>query len=53
MNGNVAFVVATRDTVIYVDLNQDGLPDPFDRVRLKAAPFPIDKSVTWTGLILL
>jgi hypothetical protein len=29
-NGNLAFVVAVTDTVIYVDLNQDGLPDPFD-----------------------
>jgi uncharacterized repeat protein (TIGR01451 family) len=29
-NGNVAFVTAVTDTVIYVDLNQDGLPDPFD-----------------------
>jgi uncharacterized repeat protein (TIGR01451 family) len=29
-NGNVAFVTAVADTVVYVDLNQDGLPDPFD-----------------------
>ena len=29
-NGNLAFVTAVTDTVIYVDLNQDGLPDPFD-----------------------
>lgn len=30
INGNIAFVTAVTDTVIYVDLNQDGLPDPFD-----------------------
>ncbi|MBN1583014.1 MAG: DUF11 domain-containing protein [Anaerolineae bacterium] len=29
-NGNIAFVTAVTDTIIYVDLNQDGLPDPFD-----------------------
>ena len=29
-NGNLAFVTAITDSVIYVDLNQDGLPDPFD-----------------------
>ena len=29
-NGNLAFVAAVTDSVIYVDLNQDGLPDPFD-----------------------
>jgi uncharacterized repeat protein (TIGR01451 family) len=29
-NGNLAFVTALTDTVVYVDLNQDGLPDPFD-----------------------
>jgi uncharacterized repeat protein (TIGR01451 family) len=29
-NGNSAFVTAVTDTVLYVDLNQDGLPDPFD-----------------------
>ncbi len=29
-NGNSAFVTVITDTVIYVDLNQDGLPDPFD-----------------------
>jgi uncharacterized repeat protein (TIGR01451 family) len=29
-NGNLAFVAAVTDTVIYVDLNQDGLPDPID-----------------------
>jgi uncharacterized repeat protein (TIGR01451 family) len=29
-NGSLAFVTAITDTVIYVDLNQDGLPDPFD-----------------------
>ncbi len=29
-NGNVAFVTAVTNTTIYVDLNQDGLPDPFD-----------------------
>lgn len=29
-NGNLAFVTAITDTVIYVDLNQDGFPDPFD-----------------------
>ena len=29
-NGNLAFVTAITDTTIYVDLNQDGLPDPFD-----------------------
>ena len=29
-NGNVAFVVAVVTTTIYVDLNQDGLADPFD-----------------------
>jgi len=29
-NGNVAFVTAVADTTVYVDLNQDGLPDPFD-----------------------
>jgi uncharacterized repeat protein (TIGR01451 family) len=29
-NGNLAFVIAVTDTVIYVDLDQDGLPDPFD-----------------------
>ncbi len=29
-NGNSAFVTAITNTVIYVDLNQDGLPDPFD-----------------------
>jgi uncharacterized repeat protein (TIGR01451 family) len=29
-NGNVAFVVAAVTTTVYVDLNQDGLPDPFD-----------------------
>jgi uncharacterized repeat protein (TIGR01451 family) len=30
VNGNLAFVTAVTDTVIYVDLTQDGLPDPFD-----------------------
>ena len=29
-NGSLAFVVAVTDTVIYVDLDQDGWPDPFD-----------------------
>ncbi len=29
-NGNLAFVTAVTDTVVYVDLNQDGLPDPVD-----------------------
>jgi uncharacterized repeat protein (TIGR01451 family) len=29
-NGNLAFVVAVTDTVLYVDLDQDGRPDPFD-----------------------
>jgi uncharacterized repeat protein (TIGR01451 family) len=29
-NGNVAYVTAVTNTRIYVDLNQDGLPDPFD-----------------------
>jgi uncharacterized repeat protein (TIGR01451 family) len=29
-NGNLAFVVAVSDTTIYVDLDQDGWPDPFD-----------------------
>ncbi len=29
-NANAAFVTAITDTVVYVDLNQDGLPDPFD-----------------------
>jgi len=29
-NGNLAFVAAITDTTIYVDLNQDGLPDPVD-----------------------
>jgi len=29
-NGSLAFVTAITDSVIYVDLNQDGLPDPFD-----------------------
>ncbi len=29
-NGNSAFVTAITNTVIYVDLNQDGLADPFD-----------------------
>jgi uncharacterized repeat protein (TIGR01451 family) len=29
-NGNIAFVAAITDTVLYVDLTQDGLPDPFD-----------------------
>jgi hypothetical protein len=30
VNGNLAFVTAVTGTTIYVDLNQDGLPDPFD-----------------------
>ena len=29
-NGNLAYVTAIIDAVIYVDLNRDGLPDPFD-----------------------
>lgn len=29
-NGNLAFVLAVVTTTVYVDLNQDGLPDPFD-----------------------
>ncbi|MBN1933105.1 MAG: DUF11 domain-containing protein, partial [Anaerolineae bacterium] len=29
-NSNVAFVTAVTDTIIYVDLNQDGLADPVD-----------------------
>ena len=29
-NGNLAFVTAITDTRVYVDLNQDGLPDPVD-----------------------
>jgi len=29
-NGNMAFVTAITETEIYVDLDQDGLPDPFD-----------------------
>ena len=29
-NGNLAFVTAVTNTVVYVDLNQDGLPDPID-----------------------
>ncbi len=29
-NGSLAFVTAVTDTVVYVDLNQDNLPDPFD-----------------------
>jgi uncharacterized repeat protein (TIGR01451 family) len=29
-NGNLAFVAAITDTVIYVDLSQDGLPDAVD-----------------------
>ena len=30
VNGSLAFVSAFTDTVIYVDLNQDGTPDAFD-----------------------
>ena len=29
-NGNLAFVTAITDTVVYVDLSQDGLPDAVD-----------------------
>jgi uncharacterized repeat protein (TIGR01451 family) len=29
-NGNLAFVTAITDTVVYVDLGQDGIPDDFD-----------------------
>jgi len=29
-NGNLAFVTPIADAVIKVDLNQDGIPDPFD-----------------------
>jgi uncharacterized repeat protein (TIGR01451 family) len=29
-NGSLAFIVAVSDTVLYVDLDQDGRPDPFD-----------------------
>lgn len=29
-SGNLAFVTAVTDTVVYVDLDQDGLPDPID-----------------------
>jgi uncharacterized repeat protein (TIGR01451 family) len=29
-NGNIAFVVAVTDTVLFVDLDQDGQPDAFD-----------------------
>jgi len=29
-NGNLAFVTASTDTVVYVDLSQDGLPDAVD-----------------------